>query len=169
MRKILPCLLIFAFCTSFCGCEKEPVKIEKPVNLYYRQSQISYGSADGVIGICITEGAGFENDLLGLLNLYLRNTTDPAFSRTFPDGSQLVRLTVQDGAAQAQLNNQFSRAAGIDLTIACACLSLTIMELTSAESVTISAFNATLDGAESITMTTDSILLLDLLEEPSDN
>lgn len=168
MKRIIALLLVMILCLSFWGCEeKETVKIEKPVSFYYRRAQINYGSDDGVIAFCIGEGAGYEEDLTGLLNVYLHNTDDPAFSRTFPAGSQLIKLTITDGVAEIQLNNLFARHTGIDLTIACACLSLTVMELTQVETVCISTTSATLDGAESITMTADSILLLDLYEPES--
>lgn len=169
MKKIIAFLLVMILCLSFWGCaQKDTVRIEKPVSFYYRRAEISYGSGDGVIAICISEGAGYEEDLLGLLNVYLRNSDDPAFVRTFPADSQLIKLKITDGVAEVQLNNLFARHTGIDLTIACACLSLTVMELTQVETVCISTTSATLDGAESITMTADSILLLDLYEPESE-
>lgn len=169
MKRWIAIVLLLAFCAGFCGCTQKTVKINTPVNFYYRRAEIVYGSADGVIGILVSEGAGYENNLLGLLNSYLRNTGDPDFAATFPTGSQLIRVTVLDNIAEVQLNNLFARASGIELTVACASLSLTVMDLTGTDTVVISAVNATLDGAESVTMTADSLLLLDLYNDEIEN
>jgi len=49
----------------------------------------------------------------------------------------------------------------LDLTIACACLTATVCDMTGVQSVTIQTENRLLDGNKSITMTWENILLLD--------
>jgi len=63
--------------------------------------------------------------------------------------------------AKIVLCDEFATLKGLDLTIACACLSRTVIALTGCHEVIISAESMQLDGKNFITLSRDSYLLLD--------
>ena len=161
MKKIL--CLILAICTLLllCGCTSKDEPMLEPANFYYRNSQISYETSSGLISPQVTEIAHHNGNLINILDAYLKGPTNSEHYHTFPSGTQLVSLDIKDSNAKIQLSNDFARLSGIHLSISCACLSMTVMELTGATSVTISTVSTTLDGNQSITMDMQSILLFD--------
>ena len=168
MKRILSLALVVLLCLIFPGCSGETEKPRQPVNFYYRRAELTYGSVDSLIAPVEAEAAGYEDDTVDLLNTYLRGVGGAGFEPTFPVGTKLLSMGILDGTAHLQVTSSLARISGIDLTVACACLSLTVMELTGAQAVCITAANETLDGNPSVTMTMDTLLLLDLYEpEPT--
>lgn len=161
MKKVL-CLILALVCLITIGCNRPEEKIQVPVNFYYRRTQISYGASDSVIAAAAAESVGYENDPVGLLNLYLMQSAPEGFTNTFPTGTKINSLTVNDGTAELIVTSALNQLSGLDLTIACACLTLTTLELTGSVSVCIRPASGDLGGAESITMDESCLLLLDV-------
>ena len=161
MKRIF--CLILAICIAFLlpGCKDKEEPILEPVNFYYRNADISYDSSTGLISAQVTESAGYDRNFLDILNFYLKGPIQDHFEHTFPSGTKALSLEFIGSNAQIVLSNDFARLGGIDLTIACACLSMTVMELTNSSSVTIRAESTTIGGNDSITMDKDNILLFD--------
>ena len=162
MKKLLCLILSLLFCVNFWGCQEEKPKLEQPVRFYYLTSTPENGIQDKVIDAVSVEGAGKLEDIHSLLNEYLRGTSEPGFETTFPASTKILKLTVSDSIAAVEMNSAIARLSGIDLTIACACITMTVMELTGASQVRISASNSTLDGAETVVMDINSLTMLDI-------
>lgn len=160
MKKFICLLMTVVLCAGLCACRRESVKLQEPVNFYYRNSTVTYGDADSLISAQESESAGYE-DLVDLLNEYLKGPESSEFDTTFPASTKVLDLTVQGDTAYLGMNDSLSRLSGIDLTIACACITLTTAELTGVDTVTISASNETLDGAASITMNVNDLIFSD--------
>ena len=163
MKKWLCLFLIFALCLPLLGCKPEPNDIEDPVNFYYRRSadSITYGKADGVIAAEQREGYGHRDDPAYLIALYLKGPAGTGMNRTFPKGVELVKFSVEGNCAYVTVSDFFSTLTGMNLTLACACLTLTVCELTGAQQVTVSTVNTLLDGNRTVTMTPEDLLFLD--------
>ena len=159
MKKAICCLLLLSLLMLLPGCHPKEESIVKPVNFYYRNAEITYGTDDGLISAEIAESAGYENDLIGLLNLYLNGPDDSSFHVTFPSSVRILSISFSEETVYLQLNESYSWLTGLDLTIASACLAKTTMELTGATTVCISADHASLEGASMIIMDQDAILL----------
>lgn len=167
MKRSLCMILIFAFCFTFFGCQQDQPKLQSPVNFYYPRLEPTHGSADSLIAPVPTEGSGYADDPTGLLNLYLLGPSDESFVSPFPSGTVLLSLSVTEDTIHLQLNKSFAQLTGIDLTLACACLTLTVIELTDAEYVSITAENTTLDGSAQIIMDRSCLTLLDVYDPES--
>ncbi len=161
MKKTVCFLLVLTLILGICGCKPKEDPILRPVNFYYRTAQLTYGAPDGLIRAWVVESSGYEEDLLGLLNKYLKGPQDNSYHVTFPASTKLLSISFSEQTAYLQLNESFSWLSGLDLTIASACLAKTAMELTGATAICISAENSTLDGAGMIIMDEKSILLVD--------
>lgn len=161
MKRYISLLLIMAICFTLCACKPAPEKIEQPANFYYRNAEISFGANDGLISALPSETVGFDSTIT-ILNEYLKGPKSSEFDTTFPASTKVQQFTIVGDRADVQLNDSLARLTGIDLTIACACLTITTIELTGVSTVTISTANEALDGASSITMSMDSLMLMDI-------
>lgn len=154
-------VMIILLCMLLCGCQVKSDALQEPVTVYYRLANISYGTIDSVIAPTDMESAGHTGDYTYLLNLYLTNDTSEEFARTFPKATMLVSIKMDALTAKVVLSDSFATLTGIDLTIACACLTQTVISLTGCQEVIISTKTQKLDGQNFITLSKDSFLFLD--------
>lgn len=168
MKKTLLIILAALCLIGLWGCSSKHDP-EKPVTVYYKRADLTYGSSDSVIAPAIMEGFGHESDAQYLLAQYLLGTDDPQFAATFPDGTSLVSFRVDGLTAKVILTDQFAQLSGIDLSIASACIAQTVMSITGCREVIISADTATLDGSNFITLTSESYMLQDLSGDKNTN
>lgn len=161
MKRILFVFLMMAALLVCTGCQVSPNAPQNSVTVYYKAASISYGSQDGVIAPYHLDATDHENDHSYLLNAYLSQQVHGSFASTFPAGTCLVSLDLNGLTAKVVLSDQFAGLKGLDLTIACICLTRTIITLTDCHEVIISAETAQLDGHNFITLNRDSYLLID--------
>ena len=160
MKRILTfCLILLLIPLG--GCKNDNVEIEAPVTVYYKRAQPTHRTEDSVIAPTTIEGKDYEDDHFYLLSKYLKGSTDPSFARTFPRGTTLVSFKQEALTAKIVLSDRFSSLSGMDLTIACVCITRTVMAMTGCQEVIISAQSAKLNGENFITISADSYLLID--------
>ena len=159
MKKILILILSIFLLVSLCACNKQQTSFVTPVQFYYRNATVSYNSESAVICGETREGNGYE--LIDLIDQYLQGPVSDEFLSPFPAGITVLSLETAEGKASVSLSEPFTELNGIELTLACACLTKTVMELTGTTAVEISVPNVSLNGSTSITMDAQSILLLD--------
>lgn len=157
---------IFALCLillliPLAGCQDKTTQPEEPVTVYYKLATPTHGTENSVIAPTTIEGKGHEDDYFYLLSRYLKGSGDPLFARTFPRGTTLVSFKLDALTAKIVLSDRFSSLSGMDLTIACVCITRTVMEMTGCQEVIISANTTKLDGEKYITLSADSYLLID--------
>lgn len=161
MKRLFPILLAIILMFSLIACRSKEDVILQPVNYYYRNAQLTFGAENSLISAKVADAAAFNGDTLAILNDYLNGPDDDRFDVTFPASTKLLQMNLTSGTAYLQMNDSLSRLTGIDLTIACACITKTTMELTGATAVCISTSNELLDGAASITMDESNLILFD--------
>lgn len=161
MKRIVCLILVISWALCLLACTQQEDAIQDPVRFYYPRSKITYGNADSVIAWEEQEAAGHRDDYMYLLRQYLKGPVSDSLSRTFPRSVMLKDLQITGGTAHVVLNDYAALVTGLDLTMACACLTATITELTGVQRVTIRAEHTLLDGNPSITMDRDHLLLLD--------
>lgn len=161
MKKILFLFLALSIFLTCTACHQEPEETQSTVTVFYRASDIQYGTEEGVIAPCQLNAAGHESDTVYLLDVYFSKILSEEYITTFPRSTRVVSLNLDGLTAKIVLSNEFSSLTGLNLSIACACLTQTIISLTGCQEVIISAESAKLDGNNFITLTRDSYLLLD--------
>ena len=153
-------LLIFLIAVLLlCGCGPQEEKILDPANFYYCNKTISYSSPEAVISHEIREASGLRNNWSALLEFYLEGPADEHLFSPFPGGVTVECFTILNEQCTVTLSKEFSSLSGIDLTLACSCLSKTVMELTGQTTIEIKFTDAATGNTTSITMQKDNILL----------
>lgn len=158
--KRLICLILLVL-LLLPGCNIQEEEFIQPVKFYFLKSNVTYFSAEGVIAPETREAEGHWEDYRYLLNLYLDGPITSDLKRVFPKNVELVQLELLEDSATLTLNDAAARLTGLDLTIACACLTATVCDMVGVQAVTIRAETQLLDGNKSITMNRNHILLLD--------
>lgn len=161
MKRFVVTLLVLIILTCCCACTNDDVR--KPVNFYYLSNPVDYNTSSGVVSPEIRDGEGYENDLASILSLYLNGPESEEYASPFPNGTEINRLTLDLQYADIEFNSAFSSLTGHDLTIACVCMSKTVIELTQCQAVRISAVGSQLNGNDYIEMTEENFLFIDNL------
>lgn len=170
MKRTICLILSAVLLFGLCACSQDRDNFQQPVIFYYTHPEelISFNSEEGVVSSEMREGKNYTNDLQGLLDLYLCGPVSDELRSPFPAGVNVQTMVPEGNTLQITLSPEFAKLTGLDLTIACACLSMTVLELTEYEAVRIDAADALLDESNSITMTWDSLLRLDIANVQED-
>lgn len=157
MKRLIGLILLLSSLFCFSACNEAP---EKPVNFYYPVSAESYAKIGSVFGKEVREAAGAP-DVSYLITKYLKGPNDPALTLPYPAGTKLIALKMDGDTLTITLTDRFATLSGLELTLACASLSMTCMELTGANTIQIQTQSQTLDGAQLIIMNADNLLFMD--------
>ena len=161
MRKLFSIILTVVLLLCLTACSSLTNTVQDPVNFYYRYASMNYGANPDVIGAEVYEANGHRLDFEYLLSAYFMGPESYDFYTPFPENTALKSFDLHDGTAFVQLSSPFSALSGLNLTLACACITMTVCEMTGAQQVTISVADSLLDGKPQITLTPEDFLLLD--------
>ena len=171
MKRFLCIVLILS--VLFSGCALSSNRLKEPVTFYYPRAhdhQENYDDffAGGTIGSEVWEASGHRSDLNYLLSMYLQGPLDSGLQRPFPSECRVVGITLEDRTLTVKLNAMAAKLDEIALSVACACLATTCLELTDAETVTIQAIGLDQQPLFSRSYTDSSLLLEDTATQPAE-
>ena len=160
MKRIIALTLYAAMLLCLFGCASRIDEPAEPVRFFYPRptDSISFVQTDGAITHEVRESAGHTGDHAYLLNLYVLGPSAEGLRNPFPSGTKVMFFEVRNGIAEIVLSESFARLSGMDLTVACACLTLTIHQLTGAQTVSIGVAGQQQDGQNRVTMQVEDIL-----------
>lgn len=160
MKRLILWLLVFLVVFPMAGCKKTE-EIQDPVRFYYRRANIEFGGEDSVVAAETRDAYGLREDLQGLLQLYISGPETETLVNVFPKSVAVMSVLVEDTTAVVQMNRSFAQLGGIQMSVACVCLSKTVMEITGVETVRIYVEKATLAGEQYLEFDKDTVLLED--------
>lgn len=166
MKRWICCLLAIALVLGLWGCGPKAAGPIRPVNYYYPRLETDFESASRILVPEPRESQGHEGDYGYLLETYLRGPLDPELKNPFPADLTLERWEITDGTLRLTLSEGIGGLTGIDLSLACACLAGTGLELTGCDRVVLSASG--LRGDVELTQA-DLVLTDDSVERLQDN
>lgn len=152
MKRFLSLLLIFCLVLSGCGILAE--RMREPVTFYYVRSGYDANMSQ-VIGSEERDAAGHRGELSYLLALYLMGPSQEGLRMPFPGSTRVLSVEREGGSITLELSDTGITLTDAQFSLACACLSLTCLNLTDAETVTI------LSAERSVTMSRDNLVLFD--------
>ena len=154
MKRLIGLILSIALPLSLLsGCGQH---MKEPVTFYYLKSAYEE-KMDCPIAGEQREASGQRDNLKYTLSLYLMGPIGKDLVSPLPRGTLLYTVTQEDDMLTIELSNTSAQLSDSEYSLACACLSLTCMELTNAEAVTI------VSGNRSLTLSMDNLLLNDTL------
>ncbi len=160
MKKLVSLILLACMLFTLSSCS-EQTQPESPVTFYYRRANVSYTSGSSIVDSEQREGKGHASDITFLLKEYLQGPISQELVSAIPENTKLIKFSQSENSAQVLLSDGFARLSSLDLTICCACITLTVIGLTGVETVQISTQNVPLNNQPHITMNKDCLLLLD--------
>ena len=160
MKNTLCCFCAFIILMSLCACHQNANQVIAPANFYYLTDPSNYQAK--AITPEIRETAGISNDLTTLLQLYLDGPVSENYINPFPKNVTVLSIDVANTTASIQLSSRFTQLSDADMTSACACLTLTVLELTQRHRLTITSVDAFGNIIYTASMTKDHILLSDI-------
>lgn len=156
MKRCTIIILLISLLAALCSCSSQG---SSTTDFYYLTAAVQYDSEDGVI--TAEKRSKNESDALVLLTEYLKGPASKQLISPFPDGCRLLSCDQNENVLQITVSNEFATLTGYDLTLACACLTLTARSVFPVTTVEIRAESELLDGKSVITMNPEDLLLID--------
>lgn len=154
MKRVF-CLFL-AIVILFSACGKHGERFREPVTFYYLRRQFPYGENESILGTEAREASGHRDDLRYLLALYLMGPSGDELRSPVPRGTNIYLVEQTEESVTLKLSSTANALTDAEFSLVCACLSLTCMSLTGAESVTI------VSGSRTITMRSENLILYDI-------
>ena len=160
MGKMTVLFLVLAL--LLCGCNANITLYDDPVDFYYLTTVSDFTVGSRYIVPETRETGGMGDDLELILSTYIAGPKDQQQYRSpFPPSVKLYKVGMNGTTLDVTLTRSFGNLTDMDLTLACASLTLTCLELTDAQNVRIYAHGTTLNGNEYIEMNAASLLLFE--------
>lgn len=154
-QRILCLILSISILLTGCGFFGE--RIKEPVTFYYLCSSYQEDLCCVIVSE-EREASGHLGDLSYLLALYLMGPTNDEYVTPLPAGTRIASQ-MDAGHILLELTDTSHTLSDIEFSLACACLTLTCLEITDAEDVTI------LSGDREKTMSRSTLTLYDATSE----
>lgn len=167
MKRLICLLLCAALLFGILGCASDTVTPEDPVHFYYPRTELKkedYFSEYPIIVPELREASGHRDNPEYLLEQYLSGPTDSDLKMLFPLGTRLISFRTIGNSAMVALSGNYARLTGIDLSVANACLAMTVLDILdddSIETVSITASGALMDGQTQYQIHRSDLLLID--------
>jgi len=151
MKRIVCLILAFSVLLSGCGFFGE--RIREPVTFHY----LCGNYQEELCCVIVSEereAAGHTGDLAYMMALYQMGPSGEELVSPLPPGTGIV-TEVENGHIFLELSDAAYALSDLEYSLACACLTLTCLDISDAESVTVTC------GSRSKTMTRESIAMQD--------
>lgn len=171
MKRVLALLLVAMI---LAGCSVSGTRMKEPVTFYYLRTHTGSNTYDdffseGIIGSETREASDHRGNLSYLLTVYFRGPLNPELTSPFPMGCRILEIKQEDRDLTILLSPILAESSDLDITIACACLAKTCMELTNADTVQIESWNLEDKLLFSRTFTQDNLFLNDDYPQNAEN
>ena len=160
MKRIFVILLAAAMLLSIAGCTGQN-REDGQVVFYYKRAQFSYGEQNGVIAPEYRSLDTKDMPVLTLLNLYVDGPGMAELVNVFPENCEVLAFSREGDVAAVEFNKIFGQLQSVSQTVACVCMSRTVMELTGVKYVRISARDVKLGNEDYLEFDQNSVFYFD--------
>lgn len=159
MKRFLCIFCILVSLLSCIGCSSTNKAFKQPTNFYYLTNPENYQA--NAITPELREASNYKDNLLGLMQLYVSGPLTEQHINPFPKGTAVQDIIINNVTVEILLNDSFAELRDVELTSACACLTMTVLELTGRHRLIITALDDSGETIYNTSMTKDHILLSD--------
>ena len=162
MNRLICILLVALFLLAFCSCSTtQESQQSNTLNFYYCNSNAMQNLDTYVIATEERNPKEFSDALDVLLNEYFKGPVSSELLSPFPSDLKVESIVQSNTHIQITLSSVFSNLSDVDHSLACACLTKTVHELTGFENIYISYENTSTGKRHTISVNPDSYLLDD--------
>lgn len=155
MKRILClALALILLLPPLFGCGE---RIKEPVTFYYVQDSYEENMDSLIVGE-EREVAGYQDNLKYLLSFYLMGPVGKSLHSPLPRGTNLFSVTKEYSSLSIEISNTSALLSESEFSLACACLSMTCMDLVGVEEVTV------ISGSRNLTMRQENLILNDTVK-----
>lgn len=147
------------------GCSAPPPEAGDGYQVYY--SALADRSAQNAL---VSEPYGSEppaEPIPDLVAALLDGPDSPGLSSPFPEGVRLLSWALEEGVLHLDLSEQYGGLSGVNLTVADACLTLTLCQVEGVEAVYVTVEGREIPYRPSQALTPEELLLSDGRDIPS--
>lgn len=159
MKKTVCLILSLCLLLTISGCGRDSIKV--PGEFYYRRTQTLYGNPDGVIAPEQREIEGIAQDPGALLQVYFQGPDTIGLESPFPRGTRVEQWEISGDTLHLTMSEAFAAISGVELTIACTCITRTVLGIFDVEQVQFQVADGLLGGQKELIMSADRISLSD--------
>ncbi|HIY22598.1 MAG TPA: GerMN domain-containing protein [Candidatus Flavonifractor merdigallinarum] len=158
MRRLIP---LFTALSLLCGCSGTGASIPTaPAGGYLLYFLDERDTADSALSAeAWTPETGEENLAWAAVQALLDGPSGEGLSNPFPQGVEVRGLVVEDGILHLDLSEQYDGLSGVSLTLANACLTLTLCQLEGVEGLAITVEGLSSENTPATLLTPEQILL----------
>ncbi len=161
MKRFLMVILALSVIFSFSGCLQPSKPSEDPVSFFYCTREITFHQPDGVIRSEQRDSSCYDGSIGGMLNIYLQGPESEDLYAPFPPGLRLQSLSRKGSRIVLDLGPALTKLSGVELSLACSCIAMTVMQLREIESVQFISQGETFSGKFSIIIERNNLILTD--------
>ncbi len=159
MKRLLSFILIACVLICICGCKQETQK-QQGSPFYYCVRELDFHPGSAALAVEYRADVP-QNTLIQAIEIYLNGPLSPDLQSPFPEDLRLIGVYQEDETIYMTFSPELSQLSGLELTMVCGCVTLTVLSLTDAKQAEIRSVTGLLDGQRSIIMDKDTLLLLD--------
>lgn len=164
MRKIICSVVIVLLIFILAACNSAQTNLDNAVLFYYAHNDIVYGVESGVITSTFVNTDAASDDYITLLKLYFNGPTNYDCISPFPAGTTMEEFSFDNNKVQIVLSPHMATITDSELTVALACLTRTVLEMTSASTLQIEIMNNKIWGEDHVTFSLNSFEYYDDVE-----
>lgn len=161
MKRMISFVSALCLLLTICGCRQIQQPAKEPVNYYYRNGEVVYGDASGVITCEQRESFGHTGDYEYLITEYFKGPVTENCVSPFPAGITVEKLELVNDSVRIIVSSHLASLTTAEQSVACVCLGKTLLELTGVKSVQIGILNNQINGKDYIIINESSYLLVD--------
>ena len=158
MKKMICMFFLILYLTNLSACSNKTKMAT--ANFYYLDNMPHYHTNETVIQPESRELSITLTETETIIREYLDGPNTKQLTSPFPSGTKLISIQPGKEMTEIVLSDEIAQLSGIDLTVACACLSATILEISQSESVHIRAETANIGPQGYVIMDQQSIPFL---------
>lgn len=161
MRKFRFLVITIILVLFICACDTPASNDDKSVVFYYVHNEIEYGTESGVITSTVAEVDIDSDNYDAILALYFNGPTNYECVSPFAAGTTMEEFGIDGNKAEIMLSPHMGTLNDSALTVALACLTRTIVELTGVSTVQVRIHNSKIFGEDAITLSLNSFNYFD--------